>query len=89
MSISPERKQQIIEEFRLNPTDTGSADVQIAVLTSRIKTITEHMKIHKHDFHTRRGLLQMVSRRRSLLDYLKRTDMARYKSMLQRLELRR
>ncbi len=89
MSITPEEKSRVIEQYRTHPQDTGSPDVQIAILTFRIKTVTEHLKIHAHDFHTRRGLLQMVSTRRSLLDYVKRIDINRYKDLIQRLELRR
>ena len=78
MSITAERKQELISEFATNKGDTGSADVQVAILTERINNLTEHMKIHKKDFHSRRGLLIMVGQRRRLLDYLKRTESARY-----------
>lgn len=89
MSITPERKQELIEEFAIKPGDTGSADVQIAVLTERIRNLTDHMQSHKKDFHSRRGLLMMVGQRRRLLDYVKRKDVKRYESLLKRLELRR
>ncbi|HAA91982.1 MAG: 30S ribosomal protein S15 [Rhodospirillaceae bacterium] len=89
MSITPERKQELIGEFAIKPGDTGSADVQIAVLTERIRNLTEHMQSHKKDYHSRRGLLMMVGQRRRLLDYVKRKDVKRYESLLERLELRR
>ena len=89
MSITAERKQELISEFATTEGDTGSADVQVAILTERINNLTEHMKIHKKDFHSRRGLLIMVGQRRRLLDYLKRTETARYDSLIKRLGLRR
>jgi len=89
MSITPERKQELIEEYATKPGDTGSADVQVAVLTERIRNLTEHMQTHKKDFHSRRGLLMMVGQRRRLLDYVKRKDVKRYESLIKRLELRR
>lgn len=89
MSISAERKQELLKEFATGPADTGSADVQVAILTERINNLTEHMKLHKRDFHSRRGLLIMVGQRRRLLDYLKDTDNGRYESLVQRLGLRR
>ena len=89
MSITPERKQELIGEFAIKPGDTGSADVQIAVLTERIRNLPEHMQSHKKDYHSRRGLLMMVGQRRRLLDYVKRKDVKRYESLLERLELRR
>ena len=89
MSITAERKQELINEFATNNGDTGSADVQVAILTERINNLTEHMKTHKKDFHSRRGLLIMVGQRRRLLDYLKRTEAARYDSLIKRLGLRR
>ncbi len=89
MSIGLERKKELIAEFATKAGDTGSADVQIAVLTERIRNLTEHMQSHKKDFHSRRGLLMMVGQRRRLLDYVKRKDMSRYESLLKRLELRR
>ncbi|MBN1478208.1 30S ribosomal protein S15 [Candidatus Sumerlaeota bacterium] len=89
MSISAVRKHEIIEEYKVHDSDTGSPEVQIAVLTERIKNLTEHFKEHGKDHHSRRGLLQLVGRRRSLLDYLKKNDIARYRSIVQRLGLRR
>lgn len=89
MSITAERKQELIKEFATIEGDTGSADVQVAILTERINNLTEHMKTHKKDFHSRRGLLIMVGKRRRLLDYLKRTENARYASLIKGLGLRR
>ena len=89
MSITAERKQQLVEEYATNPGDTGSPDVQVAILTERIRNLTEHMQSHKKDFHSRRGLLVMVGQRRRLLDYVKQKDTARYESLIQRLGLRR
>ena len=89
MSIGLERKKELIAEFAIKAGDTGSADVQIAVLTERIRNLTQHMQSHKKDFHSRRGLLMMVGQRRRLLDYVKRKDMSRYESLLKRLKLRR
>ena len=89
MSITAERKQELIKEFATIEGDTGSADVQVAILTARINNLTEHMKTHKKDFHSRRGLLIMVGKRRRLLDFLKRTETARYDSLIKGLGLRR
>ncbi|MDP6346254.1 MAG: 30S ribosomal protein S15 [Alphaproteobacteria bacterium] len=89
MSITVERKSELIKEYRQADSDTGSPEVQVAILTDRIVTLTEHFKLHKKDNHSRRGLLKMVSRRRRLLDYLKRKDQSRYESLIQRLGLRR
>ena len=89
MSITNERTAELVEEYGLKPGDTGSPEVQVAILTERIKNLTEHMKEHKHDFHSRRGLLIMVGQRRRLLDYVKRKEDARYQSLIQRLGLRR
>lgn len=83
------KKSKLVEEFRVHEKDTGSADVQIAILTERITEITEHLKQNKKDHSTRRGLLKMVGQRRRLLDYLHDTDRSRYKSITQRLKLRR
>jgi small subunit ribosomal protein S15 len=77
MSITTERKQELVKEFGASENDTGSAEVQVAILTERIKNLTEHMREHKQDFHSRRGLLVMVGQRRRLLDYMKRKDRAR------------
>lgn len=89
MSITAERKQEIIKEFATNANDTGSPEVQVAILTHRIVTLTEHFKSHKKDNHSRRGLLKMVSQRRRLLDYLIKTDRARYQNLISRLGIRR
>ena len=89
MSITAERKEELIKEFATTVGDTGSADVQVAILTERINNLTEHMKIHKKDFHSRRGLLIMVGQRRRLLDYLKRKKTPRYEALIKRLGLRR
>ena len=89
MSITTERKTELVKEFKQTENDTGSPEVQVAILTSRIVTLTEHFKEHKKDNHSRRGLLKMVSRRRRLLDYLKRKDQARYDALIGRLGLRR
>ena len=86
--IDKEKKQQLIEEFKVHSADTGSTDVLVAILTARIRELTEHMKIHKKDFHSRRGLLIMVGKRRKLLQYLKDRDFNRYQSLIQRLGLR-
>jgi small subunit ribosomal protein S15 len=89
MSITPERKSALIEDYRREASDTGSPEVQVAVLTERIANLTEHLKTHKKDFHSRRGLLMLVGRRRRLLDYLKRKDQLRYETVVKRLGLRR
>jgi small subunit ribosomal protein S15 len=89
MSITAERKEELIKEFATGTGDTGSANVQVAILTERILNLTEHMKIHKKDFHSRRGLLIMVGQRRRLLDYLKRTETPKYDAIIKRLGLRR
>ena len=82
-------KQKIIEDNRSHDKDTGSSEVQIALLTSRIAHLTEHLKTHRKDFHSRRGLLMMAARRRKLLDYLKKNDLKRYQSIVEKLGLRR
>jgi small subunit ribosomal protein S15 len=84
-----ENKDEIIREYATNDGDTGSPEVQVAVLTTRIRHLTEHMREHKHDFHSRRGLLKMVGRRRRLLKYLQKKDVERYRTLIQRLGLRR
>jgi len=89
MSISAERKQSLIKEYATKANDTGSPQVQIAVLSERIKNLTEHLQSHEKDYHSRRGLLVMVGQRRRLLDYLKRTNAAGYQDILDRLGLRR
>ena len=89
MSITLARKQELVQEYRRSNDDTGSAEVQVALLSERISNLTEHLSHHQKDFHSRRGLLVMVGQRRSLLDYLKRTDVARYNKLIERLGLRR
>ena len=89
MSITAERKQEVIKEHAREKGDTGSPEVQIAILTSRIQTLTEHFKSHAKDNHSRRGLLMMVNKRRSLLDYLKREDASRYSDLIAKLGLRK
>ncbi|WP_319412196.1 30S ribosomal protein S15 [uncultured Cohaesibacter sp.] len=89
MSITAERKQELIKEYATKDGDTGSPEVQVAVLTERIVNLTEHFKSHKKDNHSRRGLLKLVSQRRKLLDYVKAKDEARYQSLIERLGLRR
>ena len=89
MSITAERKQEVIKEHAREKGDTGSPEVQIAILTSRIQTLTEHFKTHAKDNHSRRGLLMMVNKRRSLLDYLKREDTTRYTDLISKLGLRK
>ncbi len=89
MSITPERKSALIKENATNANDTGSPEVQIAILTERINHLTEHFKTHKKDNHSRRGLLKMVSQRRQLLDYVKRKNEQRYLSIIEKLGIRR
>ena len=89
MSITAERKQELIKEFAVQKNDTGSPEVQVAILTERITNLTEHLKIHKKDHHSRRGLLMMVGQRRRLLDYVKRKEEKRYQDIVKRLGLRR
>ena len=89
MSITPERKAELVKEYAVKAGDTGSPEVQVAVLTERIKNLTEHFKDHKKDNHSRRGLLKMVSQRRRLLDYTRAKDEERYKSLITRLGIRR
>lgn len=89
MPLDAAVKQQIINDYGTGDGDTGSPEVQVALLTRRINDLTEHMKAHRHDFHTQRGLLQLVGRRRRLLRYLEQKDVARYRSLIERLGLRR
>lgn len=89
MSITAERKAELVKEFGTKDGDTGSPEVQIAILTSRITYLTEHFKTHKKDNHSRRGLLKMVSQRRQLLDYVKAKDVSRYQKLIERLGIRR
>ena len=89
MTMTAERKVALVKEYATKPGDTGSPEVQVEILTERINYLTDHFKTHKKDNHSRRGLLTMVSKRRSLLDYLKRIDEARYQTLIKRLEIRR
>jgi small subunit ribosomal protein S15 len=89
MSITGARKQELITEYALKSGDTGSPEVQVAILSERIRNLTDHLTLHKKDFHSRRGLLVMVGQRRSLLDYLKRANTGRYEGLIGRLGLRR
>ena len=89
MSITADKKTELIKKFARTEGDTGSPEVQVAILTERINNLTEHFRSHKNDLHSRRGLLKMVSRRRRLLDYLKRSDSEKYQSIIQQLGLRK
>ncbi|QCQ20940.1 30S ribosomal protein S15 [Desulfoglaeba alkanexedens] len=89
MVLTPERKKEIIDTFKTHPTDTGSPEVQIALLSERISYLTEHFKTHKKDHHSRRGLLKLVGQRRQLLNYLKKKNIHRYQTVIERLGLRR
>ena len=87
--LSKEKKEAIIAEYGKTPTDTGSPEVQVALLTARITELTEHLKVNQKDHHSRRGLLKMVGQRRGLLEYLKKTDINRYRTLIERLGLRK
>jgi small subunit ribosomal protein S15 len=89
MAIPKNKKQTIMNEYQIHEKDTGSPEVQIAILTTRINELNEHLKIHKRDFHSRRGLLKMVGKRRNLLNYLKDKNIQRYRNLIQRLGLRK
>lgn len=89
MALSTEEKKTILAEYGVHDSDTGSPEAQVAMLTKRISDLTEHLKVHKHDHHSRRGLLLLVGRRRRLLNYLTKVDIERYRSLIQRLGLRR
>lgn len=89
MPSAKEVKEQVVSDFKIHDNDTGSSQVQIALLTQRINELTEHFKVHKKDNHSRRGLLKMVARRRKLLDYLKRRNIGEYHEVIKRLKLRR
>ena len=89
MALTKEVKTGVIEQYRHHDTDTGSPEIQIAILTNRITYLTDHFKVHRKDHHSRRGLLQLVGRRRRLLDYLRRHNVARYRSTLERLGIRK
>ena len=89
MALTAERKAELVEQFRQHENDTGSPEVQIAILTERIVYLTDHFKTHKKDHHSRRGLLQLVSQRRGLLDYLRRSDVDRYRNVIKALGIRK
>ena len=89
MALTAEQKKDILGQYGLHDTDTGSPEAQVALLTKRIADLTEHLKVHKHDHHSRRGLLLLNGRRRRLLNYLRKTDIQRYRSLIERLGLRR
>ena len=89
MGLAPERKKELLGQYQLHGTDTGSPEVQIALLSARIEYLTDHFKGHAKDHHSRRGLLKLVGQRRRLLDYLKRTEFERYKSVIERLGIRK
>ena len=88
MSLTVVEKKQIIDEYQLSSNDTGSVEIQVALLSADIKKLTEHFKVHKHDYHSRRGLMREVNRRRKLLRYLKQTEIERYRNLIKRLNLR-
>ncbi|MBE3555087.1 MAG: 30S ribosomal protein S15 [Thermicanus sp.] len=89
MALTPERKQEIIQEFKIHEGDTVSPEVQIAILTEKINYLNEHLRVHAKDHHSRRGLLKMVGHRRNLLNYLRRSDITRYRNIIEKLGLRR
>lgn len=89
MALTKEVKSSIVKEYQRDAKDTGSVEVQVAILTEEIKVLTEHLKEHIHDYHSKRGLLQKVGKRRSLLDYLKKTDVVRYRELISKLGLRK
>ncbi|NLJ86052.1 MAG: 30S ribosomal protein S15 [Firmicutes bacterium] len=88
MALDKETKRDIIDDFKIHETDTGSPEVQIAILTKRIGDLTEHLKVHKRDYHSRRGMLKMIGQRKGLLDYLRDTDIERYRAIVAKLGLR-
>ncbi len=89
MALTKEEKAKIIKEFAKNKNDVGSTEVQVAILTREINDLTEHLKVHKHDYHSKRGLLMKVGRRRKLLDYLKKNDVVSYRELIKKLNLRK
>ena len=89
MALSPQQKTEIVNEYRLSQTDTGSPEVQVALLTAQITDLSEHFKVHKKDHHSRQGLLRMVNQRRKLLDYLRTSDVERYRNLIGKLGLRK
>ena len=89
MALKPEKKQEIIKEYAIKEGDTGSCEVQVALLTAQINELTEHLKVNIHDYHSKRGLVMKIGKRRSLLEYLKREDINRYRNLIQKLGLRK
>ena len=89
MALKPERKQEILKEFAVKEGDTGSCEVQVALLTAQINDLTEHLKTNIHDYHSKRGLLMKIGKRRNLLEYLKKNDINRYRALIQKLGLRK
>ena len=89
MALTKETKESIIKKYQIDKNDTGSIEVQVALLTERINDLNEHLKVHKHDYHSNRGLLKMVGQRKSLLNYLAKTDVQRYRALVQKLGLRK
>ena len=89
MAVTKERKAELVKKFGKDEKDTGSSKVQIAILTDEINDLTEHLKVHKHNYHSKRGLLMKVGKRRSLLDYLKRTDVVSYRELIKELNIRK
>jgi small subunit ribosomal protein S15 len=89
LALSKDKKQKLVDQYRLHNTDTGSVEVQVALLTTRIEDLTEHLKAHKKDLHSRYGLLKMVGKRRRLLEYLKRNDLEAYRALIENLDLRK
>lgn len=89
MAVTKERKAELVKEFGKNENDTGATEVQIAILTEEIKDLTEHLKLHIHDYHSKRGLMMKVGKRRSLLDYLKANDVEAYRSLIEKLGIRK
>ena len=89
MALTKEKKTEIIKKYQLDENDTGSVEVQVALLTERINELNEHLKVHKHDYHSNRGLLKMVGQRKSLLSYLAKTDVQRYRELVKKLGLRK
>ena len=89
MALTKEKKESIIKDYQLDKNDTGSIEVQVALLTERINDLNEHLKVHKHDFHSNRGLLKMVGQRKSLLNYLAKNDVQRYRALVKKLGLRK
>ena len=89
MALTKEKKTEIIKKYQLDENDTGSVEVQVALLTKRINDLNEHLKVHKHDYHSNRGLLKMVGQRKSLLSYLAKTDVQRYRDLVKKLGLRK